>query len=254
MPRTPEPALPARGAPPDDTSDTTGALLDLVLRLGSVEEQLAEIATAAAATDPAVAACGITVRRGGRVQSVASSDRLAADVDELQYEAREGPCLESLASGELLVVDDYLADQRWPRYGAHAVAHGVRSSMSVPLDAAGTTVGALNSYAMEPGVFVDGLRDSLLAFAARAEAVVALALRQAEQSDLVEHLHQAMESRSVIDQALGILMAQQRCSADDAFDVLRRASQGRNRKVAEIAADIVSAVSGGPPRTGRFER
>lgn len=188
------------------------------------------------------------------MQSVASSDRLATDVDELQYEAHEGPCLEGLASGELLVVDDYLADPRWPRYGAHAVAYGVRSSISVPMNAAGTTVGALNSYAMEPGVFADGLRDSLLAFGARAEAVVGLALRQAEQSDVLEHLHHAMESRSVIDQALGILMAQQRCSADEAFGVLRRASQGRNRKVADIAADIVSAVSGGPPRTGHFER
>jgi hypothetical protein len=254
MSRTPDPALPAPGPPHGRTPDTTGALLDLVLRLGSVEEQLAEIATTAAAGHPAVAACGITARRGGRVQSVASSDRLAADVDELQYEAHEGPCLDSLASGELLVVDDYLSEPRWPLYGAHAVAHGVRSSMSVPMSAGGTTVGALNSYALEPGVFVDGLRDSLLEFGVRAESVVALALRQAEQSDVLEHLQHAMESRSVIDQALGILMAQQRCSADDAFGVLRRASQGRNRKVVDIAADIVSAVSGGAPRTGRFER
>lgn len=242
------------GTPGSSAGRSTSALLDLVLRLETVEDQLQEIATTAAALSPDIAACGVTVRRGGRAQSVASSDPLAGDIDELQYEAQEGPCLDCLGSGVLLVVDDYLSERRWPRYAVHAVAQGVRSSMSVPLQTGGVTMGALNVYGAEPGAFVGALRAQLIDFGARAESVVAVAVRQAEQSDVLDHLHQAMESRSVIDQALGILMAQQRCSADEAFGVLRRASQGRNRKLADIASDIVHAVSGAAPRTGHFER
>ncbi|MFC8190273.1 GAF and ANTAR domain-containing protein [Cellulomonas sp. NPDC057328] len=136
----------------------------------------------------------------------------------------------------------------------HAVAHGVRSSLSVPMRAGGVLVGALNSYGRSPGLFVDELRHTVIDFARQAEKVVALALRHGEQNALLDDMQAAMRSRSVIDQALGILMAQQRCTADEAFAVLRRASQGRNRKVADIAGDIVVAVSGGSPRPGHFGR
>ncbi|WP_196250833.1 GAF and ANTAR domain-containing protein [Cellulomonas sp. JZ18] len=223
-----------------------------MLRTDAVEEQLQQVADAAAALHPDVAACGITVRRGRRALSVGSSDPLSQVADELQYDEEEGPCLESLVHGVVVVVDDYARESRWGVYPARVAEHGLRSSLSLPLAPAGRPVGALNAYGTRPGMFAGALRDDLAAFAARAQKVVAVALRHAEQAEMVDHLHAAMESRSAIDQALGILMAQQRCTADEAFALLRRASQGRNRKVADLAADIVASVSGGPPRTGRF--
>lgn len=88
------------------------------------------------------------------------------------------------------------------------------------------------------------------AFAAQGNAVLTVALHQAQQSELTEQLREALTSRSVIDQAIGIVMSQQRCNADDAFAVLRRASQGRNRKLRDIAADMVTSVGGTPSPTG----
>ncbi|WP_309135238.1 GAF and ANTAR domain-containing protein [Cellulomonas sp.] len=243
-------ALPP-GSPPSPV-DQTAALLDLVLRTDAVEEQLQQVADAAAALHADVAACGITVRRGRRALSVGSSHSLSQVADELQYDEEEGPCLQSLTHGVVVVVDDYARESRWGAYPGRVAEHGLRSSLSLPLAPAGRPIGALNTYGTAPGMFTGALRDDLTAFAARAEKVVALALRHAEQAEMVGHLHAAMESRSVIDQALGVLMAQERCTADEAFAVLRRASQGRNRKVADLAADIVASVSGGPPRPGRF--
>ncbi|MFS0706010.1 GAF and ANTAR domain-containing protein [Cellulomonas sp. 179-A 9B4 NHS] len=243
-------------AEPDRTdarADTvTPALLDVVLTDASIESHLAHVASMAADLDPAIGGCGVTVRRGGRPSRVAASHPLAGAVDEVQLAAGEGPALESLATGAVLVVEDYEADRRWPRYGRHVVARGVRSSMSVPLQVTGATVGVLSAYGREPDVFTQDVRDTLLRFAGQAEGLVAVTLRNTTQADELLHLHTAMDSRSVIDQALGVLMAQQRCTADEAFALLQAASQSRNRRVAQIAADIVTTVSGAPPRTGRF--
>lgn len=247
--------------PPDAAADRPGrvadartaTLLDLVLRTTTVEDHLAEVARMGGALSEEIGGCGITLQRRGEVYSVATSNPLAASADELQYGEGAGPCLETLSSGDVVVVSDYLVEDRWDRYPAHALAHGVRSSLSAPLTVAGRTVGALNVYGLAPALFEGSLKDRLLDFATQAQAALALALRHAEQAEVVEQLHSAMQSRSVIDQALGILMARQACSAGEAFAVLRKASQARNRKVADIAADLITAATGTAPQPGRFD-
>src|SRR5438067_9504023 len=87
-------------------------------------------------------------------------------------------------------------------------------------------------------------------FAGNAAGAVAVAMKLADQTQMSEDLHEALTSRAVIDQASGIIMAQQRCGAGAAFDILRRGSQNRNVKVRELAAEIVSNVSGKPPEPG----
>jgi AmiR/NasT family two-component response regulator len=82
--------------------------------------------------------------------------------------------------------------------------------------------------------------------------VLALAASRAEQARQVEDLRAALVARAVIDQALGIIMAQQRCTSDEAFDILRRASQTRNVKLRDVAAGIVTGISGRPPRGSSF--
>lgn len=240
---------------PDTTAAPDGvstALLDLVLQTTTVEEHLGRLVQMAADVDPRIAGCAVTLRRRRETATVTPSNALAASVDELQYEAGQGPCLETLRSGEVIVVDDYVDEDRWAGYPSHALAQGVRSSLSVPLAVAGTTVGALNCYSLEPDVFADALVTAVQGFTAKAQASLAVVLREAEQSDVVDQLHTAMQTRSVIDQALGILMAREGCAAENAFAILRRSSQSRNVKIATIAAELVAAVSGSPPQPGRF--
>jgi len=202
---------------------------------------------AAEAITPA-AASGITVRRDGRPFSAAVSNELGGQVDELQYGADQGPCLDALRTGTIVQVDDLNEEQRWNQYRPHAIAHGVASSLSLPLIVDGERLGALNLYSAIPAAFTGPPREQAETFAGQCAAALTVTLRQARQAQLQTQLAEAMVSSSIIDQAIGILMAQQRCTAATAFDLLRRASQNRNRKLRDIAADIITKVSGAPPQ------
>ncbi len=202
---------------------------------------------------PGEVSCGITLRRDHGATTVASSDSRASQVDEIQYGHDEGPCLRALATGQVVVVEDLADDDRWGGYRMPALGHGVRSSLSLPLRADGAVLGALNIYATTPRAF--GPAEQLVAgrFADEASRALALAVRLAEHSEMSAHLQAALASRAVIDQAVGIIMGQNRCTADEAFEVLRSISQNRNVKLRDIAADMVTAVGGQPPTdTPRF--
>ena len=144
------------------------------------------------------------------------------------YSHDEGPCLHSLATGQVVVVDDLASDDRWGGYQMPALGHGVRSSLSLPLHTDAEVIGALNIYATQPRTF--GPPEQLVAgrFADEASRALTLAVRIVERTEMSEHLRNALTSRAVIDQALGIIMGQNRCTADEAFEVLRTTSQNRN--------------------------
>ena len=93
------------------------------------------------------------MRRDHGAITVASSDSRAGQVDEIQYGHDEGPCLHSLATGEVVVVDDLAEDDRWVGYRMPALGHGVRSSLSLPLHTDSEVIGALNIYATTPRAF-----------------------------------------------------------------------------------------------------
>ena len=113
-------------------------------------------------------------------------------------------------------------------------------------------MGGYNLYSMWPDAFAKDNREQLETFAANAAGAIAVAVKLADQTQMSEDLHEALASRAVIDQATGIIMAQQRCDAAAAFDILRRASQNRNVKLRDLAAEIVSQVGGKPPGPGHF--
>jgi GAF domain-containing protein len=181
------------------------------------------------------------------VTTVASSDERASQVDEIQYGYDQGPCLTSLETGEIVLIEDLAEDDRWKAYKMPALAHGVRSSLSLPLGTDGEVIGALNIYATAPHAF--GQQEQLAArhFAGEVSRALALAVRMAERAEMSEHLQKALASRAVIDQALGVVMGQNRCTVDEAFEMLRTISQNRNVKIREVAAEIITAVSGQPP-------
>jgi GAF domain-containing protein len=228
-----------------------GHLLGLLVESPDLDGFLDKLVHLAAEVLTPAAACGVTVRRDGSPFSAATNNELAAQVDEIQYGADQGPCLDALRSGVPVKVDDLGQDQRWDAYRPHALAHGVASSLSMPLIVDGESLGALNLYSTTPAAFTDVHRQHAEAFATQCAAALTLSLRQIRQAQVQHHLAEAMVSSSVIDQAIGILMGQQRCTAQVAFDLLRRASQNRNRKLRDIATDIITNVSGQPPQPRR---
>jgi GAF domain-containing protein len=240
------------GPPIPDLADALTELVDLLLSTPDVDDLFADVARLAARVVTPTASCGVTVRRDSRPVTAAASDDLAAQVDEVQYSEGEGPCLDALHIGKVVTVTDLAVEERWPGYRPRAMDHGVRSSLSLPLTADGDVRGALNLYSPAPAAFVNGSRQRAKKFAEQASAALTVAVRQAKQTELTIQLRNALASRTVIDQAIGILMDQQRCNADGAFELLRSASQHQNRKLRDLAADIVRAVGGGEPRAGPF--
>jgi GAF domain-containing protein len=232
----------------DDMAVSATELQALLLSTASIEEFLQKVADLAASRVTDGLSCGITLRPGGRPLTVASSDQLAATVDEVQYGIEKGPCLHAMRTGEVVSVTDTAGEPRWAGFEVQAAAHGVGSSLSIPLIAEDRQIGALNLYAPVAEAFGPAELRRAEGFAATASGALALGVRQAEQADLTEQLRAALASRAVIDQALGIIMAQERCTAARAFDILRAASQNRNVKLREVTASIVTSISGEPPQ------
>jgi GAF domain-containing protein len=215
----------------------------------SLDALLEQITVLAADTVGADTSVGVTVIREGQPITVAASDERTRQLDEIQYGNGDGPCLHAARSGEVVTVDDSATDNRWPTYQARATDRGLRSSLSIPLELGDAATGALNLYVFDRHEFDDAERAVIGQFSDEASRAISLALRHDQITQDNDHLHTAMGTRRVIDQAVGLIMAQNRCSADEAFDILRRASQNRNVKINQLAADMIRQVTGTDPDT-----
>ena len=138
------------------------------------------------------------------------------------------------------------AEDRWPDYAPGAAAAGIGSVLSVPLPMQESVTGALNLYSTTTHAFDDESMEVARGFAGY--AAVANAQLYATTATLARQMQEAMESRAVIEQAKGVITGQNRCSEQEAFDRLVRASQSRNRKLRDIAAAVVQGVHDGPRR------
>jgi hypothetical protein len=189
---------------------------------------------------PGVETCSFTRGDGGRVYTVGSSDDVALALDEHQYSTLEGPCLQALDTGKRVEVRDYNSETQWGSFPKAALTHGVGSSISTPMPGVSTV---LNAYGSGPGSLGGSDAETLEVIAFAGTLALSASLHAVDQQDVVTNLRAALASRSVIDQALGVIMAQNRCTPNEAFTILRRASQGRNTKLRDLATSIVEGIS-----------
>lgn len=231
----------------EDLIGLQSALLDTE----NVEQFLHELAVLSTRIVAGGLSCGMTLRLRGRPPATAAcSDPLASQADDVQYQAGDGPCLHAARSGEEVRIDDMSAERRWPEFTGRATSLGILSSLALPLIADGRPMGALNLYARRPAAFGEEEIRRGENFAGHASGALTLALRMASCNDLTEQLRSSMASRVVIDQALGVIMATERCPQDKAFAILRSISQNTNVKLRDLATSIVTSVSGEPPSPG----
>jgi GAF domain-containing protein len=216
----------------------------------SLPEVLSDIVAIAARGIPGAEASSITLLRAEKAYTAAHFGEMALAADELQYAHGYGPCMDAGRGGVLLRIDDMRTETRWPDYVAHVLtATPVLSSLSVPLPYQGSAIGALNNYSTKPAAFASP--ESLRAGTDVAEVIavaVANADAHAQLFDQARNMRVAMESRAVIEQAKGVLMAQRHVDAEQAFEILREASQRYNRKLRDIAAGIVESTAEARPR------
>jgi hypothetical protein len=189
---------------------------------------------------PGAEACGLTLEQAGRGVTVTHSGELAKRGDERQYELDDGPCLEAMRTGAPVLVEDMAAEERWGDYPQRAVEAGVGSSLSLPLTVGERGRGALNLYSSRGHAFGESGRRAAEPWAAQASGALSVAWGMAERDAAVDNLSRGMASRQVIGQAVGLLMAQRRCTGDEAFELLKSASQRSNEKLRDIARQLVA--------------
>ncbi|WP_049822068.1 GAF and ANTAR domain-containing protein [Arthrobacter sp. H41] len=180
---------------------------------------------------------------------MASSSETARNLDELQYSFGDGPCLTAARTHQTTHVKDTRQDDQWPNYVVAIDEHGIRSILGVPIPLDGNAGCALNLYATTPNAFTDEARSTAETFAREASASLRLAVHIAQLTETSENLRSAMSSRTTIDLAAGIIMGQNRCSHDAAMTILKAASNARNIKLRDVAAQVLASVGQQAPET-----
>ena len=220
-------------------------LVDLARSLEAEDDtnaMLADLVAVAVAQVPGADEGSISMVTGRRdVTSQSPTSELPERVDALQAETGEGPCLSAVFEQHTVRVNNLAAEARWPAFAARAVEAGAASMLSFQLYVEGDNLGALNLYSRTPGVFTDESEHIGLMLAAHGAVAMAGAQKQ-------DHLRLAAHARDIIGQAKGMLMERHKIDAHRAFAVLLRISQDSNRKLRDVAGELVS--SGQLPASG----
>lgn len=234
-----------------EVGQIAAALQERILASGDVGDFLAELARHAADTLAGPGRevyCSVTLLQDKNRTRSAGNGEQALYMDETQYRCGEGPCLHSARTRLVVDVPDADNEPRWRPYLELVRDTGVKAILVTPFELEGNATGALNLYATRAHAF-DNSAPLVALYAEQASLSLRLAIRMGELAEMKEHLSAAMESRTAIDIAIGILMAENRCDQGRAFSILRRASSNRNIKIRDLAAEIAASIAGKPVHT-----
>jgi GAF domain-containing protein len=214
--------------------ETVGSVLDLVTTL-------------AAETLPGSSGAGVTLLDGSTRTSAAATDPLVEEADALQYELDEGPCLSAARDQVTYRIDSMWNETRWPHWTVTVAHLGLGSSLSSPLVVRGDSFGAVEVYARPEEAFTDRDERILALFADKASVILANARSQEELRRLNGHLREALRTRDAIAQAKGVLRERHHIDERKAFGMLVERSQRTNRKVRDIAQEILASTGSSAP-------
>ncbi|HEX3841027.1 MAG TPA: ANTAR domain-containing protein [Acidimicrobiales bacterium] len=223
------------------TSELTSNLAEVARVLfaaGSVADTLQAVVDQAVASIEGCDFAGIFLLEADAVATAVKTHPVVLDIDDLQQATGEGPCLDAIEQRTTIYAEDLADDTRWPTFGPQAAAAGARCALAFHLYTDGT-LGALNLYAQYPRAFGATDRAKGLIFATLSALALGGARTHEDEDRRAINLNQALATRELIGQAQGILMERERITSDQAFDILRRASQHLNVRLREVAQDLV---------------
>ncbi|MGH3921369.1 MAG: GAF and ANTAR domain-containing protein [Pseudonocardiaceae bacterium] len=227
---------------PEQLQESFAVLSGLLLDEETVESTLQQIAALPVRLLEHCDAVGVSLVANDHIETTVATDPFAQDVDELQYSTGEGPCLDSIRELAVVRIDSMVGERRWPTYVPQAAGKGVRSSLSLPLEVRGHALGALNCYSRRAHAFAATDLGLVRLFASHAAVALANSQIHARSVQLGTQLLEALESRDVIGQAKGVLMERHHQSADQTFEMLVRASQRHNKRMREIAQQVIDSA------------
>jgi len=239
---------------------TADELQELVLASADLAEFLGELTQKAPdglsrADRPVI--CAVSVAWPKKPATIAAGSPEVAELERMQSQTGEGPAIEAMSEGRTVYARDLSRDTRWPEFGATAARGGYLAVLGIPIDLDGESGGesraALSFYARRRSGFTAGAIVTAENVARHVSRPLRVALRIGRLQAARDDLASAMQSRTVIDMAIGVVMAQNRCGPDEAFTLLRKASNSRNTKLRDVATSIVASISGTTDIHSRFE-
>jgi GAF domain-containing protein len=214
----------------------------IMLGVQDLNQTLQRIADLARKTIPEIDEVSVTLVDGGQPKTVVFTGQLAVQLDERQYETANGPCLDAAVSGETIVIDSSDVNTEYPEFASAARRQGVTHSLSIGLPVPQRVVGALNLYASTSEAIRPDTVAQAQAFASYAGVSLASAALYTSTAELAEQMRTGMQTRSVIEQAKGVLMERHGYSDYTVFKALCTLSQRSNRKLRDVAAAIVQST------------
>jgi ANTAR domain/GAF domain len=210
----------------------------ILFSAGSVAETLASVVQLAVSTIEGCDFAGLFLVDGDVVTTPVHTDPIVVEIDAFQHQTGEGPCLDAIAHRLIFYADDLRKDLRWLHFAPQATQAGIRSVVALPLTA-NSQIGALNLYARYPAAFgvVDRAKAAILV--SLASLALSVAYSHEDEERRAVNLHAALASRETIGEAVGILMERERITSEQAFDVLRRASNHLHMKLLVVAQNLI---------------
>jgi putative methionine-R-sulfoxide reductase with GAF domain len=228
----------------DDLRLSLAGMSQLATARMELADVLTRVAEYAVKAIPGADGAGLTLLDGPMPRTIVASEPFVAQVDAIQYQLDEGPCITAAMEGRTVRSDSLEQDVQWPRFGPKVARLGVHSVVSLPLTTTEGTLGALNVYAHANRAFDDYAVLIGELFAVPAAVAVQNAQVLATAKRLADQLQTALTSRATIDQALGVVMSRVGCGPDEAFARLRAISQRENRRLAAVAQELLDDAIG----------
>lgn len=240
------PAFNVSDRPDGDQSEVSRHLLELADAFHGLRQRvqsehadtlLDAITQVAVATLTGADWASITLLTDDRFRTTAATDSRARQADEVQYQLRSGPCVDAVVENSTSHIPDTRTDSTWPKFSrqvADDLGVGTVLSFRLIFDDTDHTIGGLNLYSLRPNVF----RDEQLTLGTLLATHGGLAVTAAQNRRRADELVKALESNREIGIAMGVLMTQHKVTRDQAFDLLRIASQHQHRKLRDVAADV----------------
>jgi GAF domain-containing protein len=176
--------------------------------------------------------------------AVAATDDAAFLLETLQEEQGRGPCVDALTFDKVICTADLATDERWPGLVPELPDAGVRAVLGLPIHTARMPVGSLNVYRNQPGEWSAAEIDALRAYSTVIEGVLHAALQVRERGQVAEQLQHALDHRVDIDRAVGVIMGREGIDAVSAFNQLRDVARSSQRRVADVAAELLAEIPG----------
>jgi GAF domain-containing protein len=188
---------------------------------------------------------GMMLAEDGQLEFTAASHEHVTELERLEGRIHTGASHDAFASRQAVAIDNLRADaahQRWPQYAERALDFGYQAVLSIPMIACGQTIGVLTIYRTSAGSWGAEVVEAAKILTAMGAGYILHASELRAQHTLTDRLSRALESRDVIGQAKGILMARHQVGADEAFDMLRSMSQSTNVKLRDLARGVIESA------------